>query len=160
MSTSNFERMIALAENSFDAKNDPNQLDVNEDVIHRLLQIHPNAVIEKDDGNGPVIWIILIPTTKLLMEKFLENQISEKELFENTHVDIFYDAIYLCSAITLEEYRLKGITKNLCIEAIEGIRKDNPISSIFVWSFSKEGECLAEKIAAKTQLSLFKKLVN
>ncbi len=160
MSTSNFERMIALAEKSFDAKNDPNQLDVNEDVIHRLLQIHPSAVIEKDDGNGPIIWIILIPTTKLLMQQFLENQITEKELFENTPLGIVYDAVYLCSAMTLEEYRLKGITKNLCTEAIENIKKDNPISSIFVWSFSKEGEHLAEKIAAKTQLSLFKKLVN
>ena len=160
MSTSNFERMIALAEKSFDAKNDPNQLDVNEDVIHRLLQIHPSAVIEKDDGNGPIIWIILIPTTKLLMQQFLENQITEKELFENTPLGIVYDAVYLCSAMTLEEYRQKGITKNLCTEAIENIKKDNPISSIFVWSFSKEGEHLAEKIAAKTQLSLFKKLVN
>lgn len=160
MSTSNFERMIALAEKSFDAKNDPNQLDVNEDVIHRLLQIHPSAVIEKDDGNGPIIWIILIPTTKLLMHQFLENQITEKELFENTPLGIVYDAVYLCSAMTLEEYRLKGITKNLCTEAIENIKKDNPISSIFVWSFSKEGEHLAEKIAAKIQLSLFKKLVN
>ncbi len=160
MSTSNFERMIALAEKSFDAKNDPNQLDVNEDVIHRLLQIHPSAVIEKDDGNGPIIWIILIPTTKLLMQQFLENQITEKELFENTPLGIVYDAVYLCSAMTLEEYRLKGITKNLCTEAIENIKKDNPISSLFVWSFSKEGERIAEKIAAKTQLSLFKKLVN
>jgi hypothetical protein len=62
--------------------------------------------------------------------------------------------------MTLEEYRLKGITKNLCTEALENIKKDNPISSIFVWSFSKEGEHLAEKIAAKIQLSLFKKLVN
>lgn len=152
--------MMVLAEKSFDAKNDPNQLDVNENVIHRLLQIHPSAVVEKNEGDGPVIWIILIPTTKILMEQFLQNQISEKELFDNTLVGISYDAVYLCSAITLEEYRLKGITTNLCIEAIENIKKDNPVSSIFVWPFSKEGECLAEKIAAKTKLSLFKKFDN
>lgn len=160
MSSTNFERMLSLAETSFDVRNDPNQLDVNEEVIHRLLQIHPSAVVEKNEDDGPVIWIILIPTTIILMQQFLQNHISEKELFDNTPIGISYDAIYLCSAITLEEYRGKGITKNLCTEAIENIKEDNPISSIFVWSFSKEGEHLAEAIAEKTQLSLFKKLFN
>lgn len=157
MSLSNFERMMALVESSFDTKNDPNQLDVNEDVINRLFQLHPNALIEKDDGEGPYIWIILIPTTNELMQLFLENQITEAELFEKTPIGVQYETIYLCSAMTLEEYRKKGITKQLCLEAIENMRSTNPISSLFVWSFSKEGELLAEKIAAETGLTLFKK---
>ena len=157
MSLSNFERMMALVESSFDTKNDPNQLDVNEDVINRLFQLHPNALIEKDDGEGPYIWIILIPTTKELMQLFLENEITEAELFEKTPIGAQYETIYLCSAMTLEEYRNKGITKKLCLEAIENMRMRNPISSLFVWSFSKEGESLAEKIAAETGLTLFKK---
>ena len=157
MSLSNFERMMALVEASFNTKNDPNQLDVNEEVISRLYQIHPNALIEKDDGDGPYIWIILIPTTKHLMELFLTNEISEAELFEKTPIDAEYETIYLCSAMTLEEYRNKGITKQLCLEAIKNIRQNNPITALFVWSFSKEGESLAEKIATETGLTLFKK---
>ncbi len=157
MAISNFERMIALVEASFDTKNDPNQLDVNEEVIKRLFQIHPCALIEKDDGEGPYIWIILIPTTNKLMQLFLENEITEAALFEKTPIGTQYESIYLCSAMTLEEYRNKGITKQLCLEAIENIRRNNPISSLFVWSFSKEGESLAEKIALKTGLTLFKK---
>jgi len=157
MSLSNFERMIQLAEASFDSKNDANQLDVNENVINRLLEIHPNAVTEKDDGDGPVCWILLIPTTKQLMEQFLDNQLSELELFEKTPIGISYESIYLCSAMTLHEYRQQGITKSLCMEAIENIRKNNPITSLFVWPFSHEGERLAEKIANETALPLFKK---
>jgi predicted kinase len=157
MALSNYERMIALVESSFDTKNDPNQLDVNEEVINRLFQIHPSALIEKDDGQGPYIWIVLIPTTNELMQLFLENEITEAELFEKTPIGAQYETIYLCSAMTLQEYRNKGITKQLCLEAIENMRQNNPISSLFVWSFSKEGESLAEKIAIKTGLKLFKK---
>lgn len=157
MAISNFERMMALVEASFDTKNDPNQLDVNEDVINRLFQIHSSALIEKDDSEGPYIWIIMIPTTNELMQLFLENEITEAELFEKTPIGAQYETIYLCSAMTLEEYRNKGITKQLCLEAIENIRRNNSISSLFVWSFSKEGESLAEKIAIKTGLPLFKK---
>lgn len=157
MALSNFERMMALVESSFDTKNDPNQLDVNEDVMSRLFQLHPNALIEKDDGDGPFIWIILIPTTNELMQLFLENQITEAELFEKTPIGATYESIYLCSAMTLEEFRKKGTTKKLCLEAIENMRKENPITSLFVWSFSKEGESLAEKIASETGLMLFKK---
>jgi len=102
MALSNFERMIALVESSFDTKNDPNQLDVNEDVINRLFQIHPSALIEKDDGQGPYIWIVLIPTTNELMQLFLENEITEAELFEKTPIGAQYETIYLCSAMTLQ----------------------------------------------------------
>jgi hypothetical protein len=160
MSLSNFEKMIQLATDSFDVKNDPNQLDVNENVIKRLLEIHPGAVTEKDDGNGPIIWILLIPTTNKIMEQFIDNQISELKLFEQTPVGIAYESIYLCSAMTLIEHRQKGITKKLCIEAIENIRKSNPITSLFVWPFSVEGERLAEKIAHETGLPLFKKTTS
>lgn len=157
MSKSNFERMLALAESQFDTRNDPNQLDVNENIISQLLEIHPSAVIEKDDGDGPVTWIILIPTKKSIMSDFLEGKISESRLFELTPKGDVYDAIYLCSAMTLEEYRNKGVTKQLCVDAVNSIRDTNPVTALFVWPFTKEGEVLAEKIAAATGIELYKK---
>jgi hypothetical protein len=110
MHLSNFERMIQLAEEVFAIKNDPKQLDVNQEVIERLKRMHPATVSEYDDGNGPVAWVLLIPTTLDLMHRFLENKISEKELFDLTPPDTSYEALYLCSAMVLEEYRRKGIT--------------------------------------------------
>ncbi|HVM90076.1 MAG TPA: hypothetical protein VMT76_17950 [Puia sp.] len=157
MALSNFERMIQLADEVFAVRNDPGQLNVDEKAMERLQHIHPATLSEYEDGNGPVIWILLIPTTTDLMNRFLENRISEKELFEQTPLNIKYDVLYLCSAITLEEYRGKGITKNLVLKAIESIRKDHPIKTLFVWPFTQQGELLAEKLSEYVGLPIKKK---
>ncbi len=157
MALSNFERMIQLAEEVFATKNDPDQLDVNDEVIKRLQQLHPSTVSEYNDGNGPVAWVLLIPTTFDLMQQFLKNEISEKELFNQTPLNTSYEALYLCSAMVLEEYRRKGIAKHLSLTAIESIRKQHPIKALFVWAFSKEGDLGAEEIANVTSLPLYKR---
>jgi GNAT superfamily N-acetyltransferase len=157
MSKSNFERMLQLADEVFAVKNDPDQLDVNQDVLERLRKIHLATVSEYDDGNGPVAWILLFPTTLDLMQQFLEATISEKELFDRTPLDIKNEALYLCSALVLEEYRRKGIAKRLTLQAIENIRKDHPLKALFVWTFSREGQLGAEAIASYTSLPLHKR---
>jgi predicted GNAT family acetyltransferase len=58
----------------------------------------------------------------------------------------------------LEEYRGKGIATKLTTEAIEQIKKEQPIAALFVWPFSEEGKQLAEKIAKLTQLPLYYRL--
>jgi len=154
MSLSNFERMIQLAEEVFDSKSDSEQLEVNEEVLNHLYKIHPASVQEFDDGNGPVVWVLLFPTTNELKDRFLKDEISEKQLFELTPLNIQYDAIYLCSAMVLEEFRRKGIAQKLTIDAIEEIKKSHPITSLFVWPFTKEGSLLAEKISTSVGLQL------
>ena len=84
MALSNYERMIKLADEVFASKDDPDQLDVNEDVIEELLHIHAATVSEYDNGEGPIAWVLLIPTTIALMNQFIECEISEKQLFELT----------------------------------------------------------------------------
>jgi len=158
MALSNLERMIQLADEVFATKHDPDQLNVDQDVLERLLKIHPATVSEYDDGNGPVAWILLIPTTIDLMNRFIANEISEKELFDLTPADSTYQALYLCSALVLEEYRRKGIAKQLTLQAIENIRKDHPLKSLFVWAFSKEGDLGSETLAALTSLPLLKRI--
>jgi GNAT superfamily N-acetyltransferase len=158
MALNNFERMIQLAEDVFATKNDPDQLDVNDVVIKRLQQLHPSTVSEYNDGNGPVAWVLLIPTTSDLMHRFLKNEISEKELFNQTPLNTNYEALYLCSAMVLEEYRRKGIAKRLSLSAIENIRKQHPLKALFVWAFSKEGDLGAEEIANITALPLYKRV--
>ncbi len=157
MALSNFERMLQLAEEAFAAKHDPSQLDVDEKVIEHLQKIHPASVSEYDDGNGPVLWILMIPTTNDLMQKFIQKQLSEQELVDQTPLNISYNALYLCSAMVLPEYRNKGIAKRMSIEAIDAIRKTHPINSLFVWPFSKEGDGLAENIARSVSLPLLKR---
>jgi ribosomal protein S18 acetylase RimI-like enzyme len=157
MVLSNFERMIQLAEDVFAVKSDPNQLDIDQQVMERLHRIHPSTVSEYDNGNGPVAWVLLIPTTFELMNRFLAKEISEKELFNLTPLYLVYDSLYLCSALVLEEYRRQGIATQLTLSAIEQIRKDHPIKALFVWAFSKEGDRGSESIAQLASLPLFKR---
>jgi len=158
MTLSNFERLVQLADEVFAVKSDPSQLDVNPEVLERLQKMHPATVSAFDDGNGPVAWVLLIPTTLDLMNRFLVKEISEKELFNLTQLNIKYDAIYLCSALVLEEYRRKGITKNLAMSAIDVILNDHPLKAAFVWAFSPEGDLAAETIAQLAELQLYKRV--
>lgn len=103
MALSNFERLIQLADEVFAVKNDPTQLDVDEKVLKRLKRMHPATVADEDDGNGPVAWVLVIPTNLELMNRFLKNEISEKELFDLTPLEATYEALYLCAALVLEE---------------------------------------------------------
>lgn len=150
--------MLQLAETVFAAKEDPDQLDVDEEVIARLTQLHPATVSEYVDGDGPVAWVLVIPTTAALMQRFLQQEISEKELLEFTPNDAAFESVYLCSALVLEEYRRKGIVKQLTVSAIESICKQYPINSLFVWPFSNEGNLSAQNIADLLQLPLYKRL--
>lgn len=154
MEQSNFERMIQLADDVFATKQDPDQLDVNEQVIERLLMIHPSSVSEYDDGNGPVAWLILIPSTDKLMLQFLKKELSEKELFLKTKIGENYDSVYLCSGLVLPEYRRKGITRKLAVNALAEIRKKHDIKSLVAWPFTDEGRLASENLAKSLALPL------
>jgi hypothetical protein len=130
---------------------------VNENVMDHLQLIHPDTISEYDDGNGPICWILCIPTTLDLMNQFINKKISERELYELTPLNTKYEAIYLCSALLLEEFRGKGIAQTLGVRAIENIKIDHSIKALFFWSFSKEGEKLAEKVSELMSLPLFKR---
>jgi hypothetical protein len=157
MVLSNFERMIQLADKVFAVKDDPCQLDVNQEVLGRLHKIHPATVSEYNEGEGPIAWLLIIPTTSDLMNRFLQGEISEKELFDLTPLDRTYEALYLCSALVLEEYQHQGIIKQLSLNAIEAIRKKHPLTAAFVWAFSPEGDRTAETIARLVGLPLYKR---
>ena len=157
MALSNYERIIQLADEVFSSRTDPDQLNVDENVMEHLQLIHPDTISEYDDGNGPVCWILCIPTTLDLMTRFIDQKISEKVLYELTPLNTKYEAIYLCSALLLEEFRDKGIAQNLTIKAIESIKIDHSIKALFFWAFSKEGEKLAEKVSGLIGLPLYKR---
>ena len=157
MSKSNFERMMDLIDATFDVKNDPNQLDVDFEIIENLEKIHVATVTELDHGNGPEAWILIIPSNQDLINLFIEKKISEKELYERIPKDGKFDSLYLCSALVLEENRRKGIAMNLSINAIREFEKNYPIKNLFVWTFTKEGEIVSKKIAIQCNLPLFER---
>ncbi len=160
MSKSNFERMMELASETFAAHNDPNQLNVDEQVMEQLQRIHPSTISDYDEGDGPVCWVLLIPTTTELMKQFVSGNISETELLNNTPFNNTYQSVYLCSSLVLPEWRRQGIARKVVYSALQNIRKQHPITSLFVWSFSPEGNLFAESIARHEGLPLFKRDKN
>jgi GNAT superfamily N-acetyltransferase len=157
MQNKNLVRMIRLAEEIFDAQNDPDQILVDEHVIARLKKIHPASMSQKSTRDGPIAWGLVLPTSHRLMDLFLANTISERELLKRTHAGNTYDAAYLCSVLVLPEYRGKGIARRLITDSIKSIQHQHPLQSLFCWPFSTAGEQLAEVIAAKLHLPLYKK---
>jgi len=154
---SNYERLIALADDVFEVRKDPEQIDVDEKVIEKLQAIHPATLSDKDFGEGPILWILLIPTTDLLMHQFLNHEINEKQLYELTEPNQSYEAVYLCSALVLEEYRNKGYAKDVTLHAINEIQRDYPIKALFYWPFTDGGAAAANSIAKAIGLPLYER---
>ena len=151
---SNYTRMLQLAEDVFAVHDDPTQLQVDAEVLAQLRRLHPASVSEEADADGPVAWILLIPTTAALMDAFLLGSITEQELYERTPLATAYEAVYLCSAMVLEEHRRAGLAKRSALEALERIRKDHPINTLFCWPFTTGGDALAGAIAQEAALPL------
>jgi len=149
--------MLALIDEIFATRNDPDQLQVNEKAMKKLNKIHEATLSEYSTEDGPAVWVLLIPTTTAIMNDFLSGKISEQGILDRTPLNAPYETIYLCSATALPEFRGKGITKKLCLDAIAGIRETNKIDSLFVWSFTKEGAELARKIAKECGVPLKEK---
>jgi GNAT superfamily N-acetyltransferase len=154
----NLKRMIKLAEEFFGTRNDPEQISISGKVINKLRKIHPSTMTEKKMKEGPIAWILVIPTTQVLMKQFIQKQINERELLDKTPFRENYDAVYLCSALVLPEYRRKGLAKNLAIKAIKSIKKQYPINALFYWAFSTEGKKLAASIAKELSLPLYERV--
>ena len=123
----NLERMIKLAEQFFETRNDPAQISITRESMRKLRRIHPSSLKEKKDKNGPIAWVVVIPTTGDLMRKFITKKINEQELLDRTPVRQKYDALYLCSALVLPEHRGKGLARLLVSRAIKSIQRQHTI---------------------------------
>ncbi|HRO98804.1 MAG TPA: GNAT family N-acetyltransferase [Flavobacteriales bacterium] len=154
---SNYERLLALADAVFAVRSDPAQLDVDEAVLDRLRRIHPASVQEKVTPEGPIAWLLFIPTTRALMDDFVHERITERELCERTPEGATYHAVYLCSGLVLPEHRRKGVARELGLRALEAIRRDHPIQALCVWTFSEAGRAGAKALAAEAGLPLLER---
>ena len=157
MMNENFQRMIRLAEEFFDAKNDSAQISVDRQTMKRLAKIHPATMTERSTSKGPIVWVLLLPTTLDLMARFISNKITERRLLRLTPLHGRYDAVYLCSALVLPEHRDKGLATRVAVKAVKAIKKDHPIQFLFYWAFSREGKKLASAIARESNLPLLHK---
>jgi hypothetical protein len=155
MQNKNLKRMIKLADEFFEAKSDPTQISVNDETMEMLKRIHPSTMGEIVNKDGPIAWVLVIPTTHVLMKQFISKKINEEQLLHKTPLRSKYDAVYLCSALVLPEERGKGLATRLLIKSITVIKKKHPVKFLFYWGFSLAGNSLAGAIAKKLSLPLY-----
>lgn len=155
---SNYERLLQLAEDAFAMRSDPAQLQVDENVLQHLRQLHPATVMEESDANGPIAWVLLIPTTLELMQAFVSGRITEQQLYDRTPLGGNYTALYLCSGLVLPEHQRKGLATRMTLKAIDHMRKDHPIEALFVWTFSDAGRASAQSISKAAVLPLHERV--
>jgi len=153
----NLERMMRLADEFFDYRNDPEQIVVDEQIMAKLEAIDPASLAQQANEDGPIAWVLVIPTTERVMREFLEGKISERKLLEETMPGQQFDAVYLCSALVLPEFRRKGLAKSLTLRSVNAIRTRHPIRWLYIWPFSEEGARVAEEVAAEAKLPLLRK---
>jgi hypothetical protein len=156
----NYTKMFAVIEETFAMRNDPDQLQVTEKDQKKLQAIHPATLSELANEDGPLIWVLLIPTTKAVMDDFVSGKISEREVLENTEPGQSYNTIYLCSVTALPEVRGKGESKKLCLKAIESIRNDHSVQYLFTWPFTEAGRRLAQALGKSAGLPVLERSIG
>ncbi len=143
----NLIRLLELVDAVFETRNDPSQIGFSDEDMAKMGELHEACLQEASNTDGPIAWVSVIPTSNELMTLFVNEKITERELFDLTTVQTPQEAVYLCSAIVLPEFRHSGVAFNLSVSAIRAMQMDNNITHVFVWPFTNEGESLASKIA-------------
>lgn len=150
----NLRRLLELVDEVFATRNDPSQIGFSDEDMAKMEHLHGACLQEAVNDEGPVAWVAVIPTSLALMNDFLEGRIDERKLFDLTTTDTKLEAVYLCSAVVLPEYRNSGIALGLTVDAIRDMQREHTITHAFVWPFSAAGEQLAQKAAGECRLPL------
>ena len=163
MHATDLERMIAVADEFFEAKNDPDQILVNEGILEGLKRIHPVTLSEETDDDGLIAWMLVIPTTHTVMEQVIRKETSERGILELTLPRTCCDALCLCSAIVLLEHGGEGLAKRLvptrsvpsrmitpsrCSSTGHSVRRGRDLSSLLLASSS----CLSTDVRTDRDL--------
>lgn len=140
------EKMDLIAENIFGTQHDSDQIPITKESGEKLEKLTPHWIKYRLDQNGdPIAWSVIVPTKKEIAEKFIRGEITEKEILNSTSLQEKYSALYLCAAITISEYRRRGLAIELILENIKAIPKTSEYI-LFAWPYSQEGRLLIEKL--------------
>ncbi len=148
------DKILKISDQYFNSIDDLEQFPATEQSRRKLQTLHPNSRCCFVKNGEPISWIAIIPTTKVLMQQFLDKTISERQLLDITQPEEVYDALYLAVAFTIPEERGHGYSKLLFRKAIEGIPHTED-AALFCWPLSNEGSGLAESLAKELGKEIF-----
>lgn len=146
------KKEMEIAESIYGTQNDPEQMPINKESVAKLDELYSDWLETELDENGePVSWSVILPTQKDLAEKFMSNQITEKDLLYLTKKENFYDALYIVSVITIPEKRNMGFAKKILEKSISKV----PLTKnalIFAWPITNDGFKFINKIKTNVKI--------
>lgn len=142
-------QVVAAYEATFGTKTDPDQMQVTQESREKITKLMPNWLVYRVGQVGELMaFANVVPTTREVAERFLSGEITEREILELTKSQERYTALYLCSAVTLPEYRRQGLALELSKELIaNALLTDDAL--LFAWIFSNEGDRLVRKLESE-----------
>ena len=135
------EEVDCTAISFFNIDNDPTQLMADKKAYNYSVRIGGCTVMALEDGKM-LGWCFAFPTTRKLMEEFLNDTISERELFWATRKNKKYDAVYLCAVYVYSNHRQIGLGTKLINECLKPLLKEGVC--IFYEPYTKKGKNLGE----------------
>ncbi len=140
VSSETMHKTFKIAEQFYGSESHPDHIPIKAESAAKLDSISDNWFnCAFDDNNEPISWIVVIPTSIALMKDFITAKITEKQLFDSTSIATPQEALYLCSAFTIPEYRRQGLAMRLILETI-GQFEQSGTKELFAWIYSPEGE--------------------
>lgn len=140
------KKLEELAEGFFDTAHDPDQMQVSEESGKKLEKLTPyfmNYIL--DDTGNPISWVLVMPTQKELVIKFVNREITEQEFLDESRPADYYTGFYICSMITLPEYQGKGLASRLIKETVDYIPLT--IDALFaIWPTTPDGVAIIPKL--------------
>lgn len=141
-----FDKMLKISEEFFGTATDPDQIPISKDSGGKIRSIHPETILYKFNGDDPIAWEMIIPTSLSIMDDFLHKKISERDLFEIAVEEKKFEALYLCSAFVLPKYRGKGYAKELVMKGIVALSQNKELP-LYCWIYSNEGKNLVDSLS-------------
>ena len=144
------EKMNTVAMELFHTENDDTQASP---TLEKSLQVinkeKYNFISINDDNNEPIAWSLVMPTSLEVMDNFLSEKITERELLETSRADDKFEALYLFAVIVLPEHRRSGLGQFLFKTQIEYFKEKYNITEFYTWWFSEEGKKLGDSLEKK-----------
>jgi GNAT superfamily N-acetyltransferase len=132
-------KQMKIAEEIYGTEVDPDQIPITDESMKRLDSLcHGWMETVFDEAGEPISWAVVMPTQRAVAEKFLNKEITEREVLELTEPAAMYDAVYIVSVITVPEHRGKGLGKMVLEKALANMPV-TPDALYVAWPTTPEG---------------------
>ena len=152
--SSEIEETNKMAAVLFGTDEDKTQAQPTLENALRLIALEKNNFICLKEGGKIIAWSVVMPTSQKEMERFLKEEINEKELFEISIEHPSFEALYLMAVIVLPEYRKQGIGSSLMKQQIEYFKGKYGIEKLYAFVLTEEGKGLIGALEKNLQVTI------